>query len=946
MAKSLKTEKSQQGGNGVDPDKWVSNPAEAVGAVSNASIASMTGGDAGTYEGIVDYILMQEERDAPAEQEIIASEQAGLLERNYPEEVQTTATLEPHTPFNTGTGMETATPQLATSGGGLNMAGLASGDMGLDGLEEGVETSSASVGGSGVELGFGSGDVPTGLSGGMDGGMVVDHKADDAKVFKAIGGPDPTQLSSQNATVLAGMQGMADGLAGQIDSAVGGAMGSLAGAYSSNDSALDSAFGANWTLIQDSFATARATVDASAIDAKTRVEAKAGDALSEIRSGSQALLADGDALIDNAAATLVSQAASTESSALGAVNAAQSQASAIADKWAKEAKRVGDAKAAAYRGRGNGGTEGKRDEARAQVAEGYGAGYAEDLPNVGKEAVETLEKEKANIRSAIRELIRPLLENDLPMLRENLHAEVNAASEEARQAVESGRDSAFDSIEQQHTEAGEQLATAESAARTDLIDVYGAAKGDLADIDSSGQQSIQAMGEGIRGHLVEKVAQLRSLIAKNPALPLDTLQEEVASLSAELVKEAAQGSQAIQQTATDIASQEATFTQGAVEDMNSIGTSASEGALGIADQASTSFDSLATDFESGIDTLLDGFNSNLDQLRSQLNENVGAVLVSALNGLGTTLEGVKTGVADFLSGFDADLGKAVNEEMVSAIEAKAEEEAAKIKEPSFWDKVVSVVAVVLVVVAIVAITVVTAGVGAAVMGAIGGAVAAGSLSALAGVALTVVAGAAIGAVSSALQEIVMQIATKGFDPRKWDWKAIGIEALIGGVVGGLTAGLGEGIKALGRWGTRAVSATSAVRGPAMTRIASISASLIDDAGKLSKVGDIAKGIGGDILSAAATWAIKGERPDLGKVASGIVLNSVTSQWAGGMTDLLAGNEPEHMKAAFSAYMEFIAKESATGEKTESILEKLEAPVADLGNLELTTDYKPTWTPTW
>ncbi len=940
MAKSLKMDKSKQG-KGIDPDKWESAPAEAVGQVSNASIASMTGGDAGTFEGIVDYILMEEERGAPSEQEIIASEEAGLMERDYPSEVETRATLEPHAPLGTGTGVDLATPQFSQAGGGLEMAGLQSGDMGLDGLSEGTENGSVSAVGL-QQLGFSTADVPGGISGGMEGGRVVDHKSDDAKVFKAIGGPDPAQLSARNAAALGGMQGMVDGLGGQVDAAVGGAVGTLSGAYAGNDSALDSAFGANLSLVQGAFADARATVDFAALDAKARVEGTATEALAKVRTTSAGLLAEGDALISGAASTLISQASATESAALGAVSAAQSQATAIANKWAAEAKKKGDAKAASYRGRGSKGTEGKRDEARGQVAEAYGEGYSEDLPNVGKEAVATLEEEKKNIRSAIRELIRPLIEVELPALQQNLRAEVNRASEEARAGIEQGRDQAMTGIEAYHTEAGEQLAEGETAARTDLVDMYVTSKGDLAAMNSANTQSVVAMGEGLRSHLVEKGVQFRSLLAKNPALPLDALQDEIGNLSAELVLQAGQATAAIDQTATELAAQETAYTMGAVHDMGALGQSAVAGASDIAAQSTTDLDSLATDFESGIDELMSGFDTNIGQLRSMLNQNVSAILNTALGGLGTTLEGVRTGVADFLSGFDADLGEAVNTEMMAAIEGKAEEEAAKIKEPSFWDKVVSVLTVVLVVVAIVAITVLTAGAGAAIMGAIAGA----GFSALTAAALTVVAGAALGAVSSALQAIVVQIATKGINPADWDWKAIGIDALVGGIVGGLTAGLGVGLKAIGKWGMEAVNGTRAVSGPTMSRFATISSKLMKDADNLSLVGRIAEQTGGSLIGDAATWAKTGKRPTLLDVGKNIVLKSATNEFAGGMESLLPSTDPEYLKKGFSAYMQFISEEAATGAKTEEILEKVEAPVAELDGLELTTDYKPEWSPTW
>jgi len=940
MAKSLKTDKTKQG-NGIDPDKWESSPAEAVGQVSNANIASMTGGDAGTFEGIVDYILMQEERDAPSEQEIIASENVGLMERDYPSEVETQATLEPHTPLSTGTGVDLATPQFSQAGGGLEMGGLQSGDMGLEGLSEGSENSSASGLGP-QQLGFGSGDVPGGISGGLEGGRVVDHKSDDAKVFKAIGGPDPAQLSAQNASALTGMQGMVDGLGGQVDAAVGSAVGTLSGSYASNGSALDAAFGSNLDLVQGAFAEARSTVDSAALGAKGRVESKATEALATVKSTSEGLLADGDALITGAASTLISQASSTESSAIGAVTAAQSEAMAIATRWSAEAKKKGDAKAAAYRGRGAKGTEGKRNEARGQVAEAYGKGYSEDLPNVGKEAVATLEEEKKNIRSAIKELIRPLVEVELPALQQNLQAEVSRAAEEARGGIEQGRDQAMTGIDEYHTEAGEQLADGESAARTDLVDMYVTSKGDLAAMNSANTQSVEAMGEGLRSHLIEKGVQFRSLLAKNPALPLDALQDEIGNLSAELVMQAGQATSAIDQTATELAAQETAFTTDAVTSMGELGQSAAAGAADIAQQSETDLDSLATDFESGVDELMSGFETNLGQLRSMLNQNVGAILNTALSGLGTTLEGVRTGVADFLTGFDTDLGKAVNDEMMSAIEGKAEEEAAKIKEPSFWDKVVSVLTVVLVVVAIVAITVLTAGAGAVIMGAIAGA----GFSMLTAAALTVVAGAALGAVSSALQAIVVQIATKGINPADWDWKSIGIDALVGGIVGGLTAGLGVGIKALGKWGMEAVKGTRAVSGPAMSRFATISSKLMKDADNLSVVGRIAEQTGGSLIGDAATWAKTGKRPTLLDVGKNIVLKSATNEFAGGMESLLPSSDPEYLKKGFSAYMGFIAEEAATGAKTEEILEKVEAPVAELGGLDLTTDYKPQWSPTW
>jgi len=943
MAKQLKTEKPQQSG-GIDPQQWQSAPAEAVGAVSNQDIAGMTGGDAATYEGIVDYILMEEERGAPSEGEILASEDVGLLERNFPEEVETNASLQPHETTGTASATETTTPAFSSQAGGLEASNLSGGDMSLGNLEEGMETSGPSIGG-GQSAGLAiAGDAPGGISGGMEGGRVVDHKADDAKVFQAIGGPDPATLSAQNATALTAMDSMAQSLGAQVEGAAGGAMAKLAGAYSANNSTLDGAFGANLSLIQDSFAQARSSVDRSAMDAKTRVEGKAQEALADIKKGSAQLLADGDALIASSAAELLSQASSTEAQAMSAVTQAQGQAQAIANKWAAEAKKVGDAKAKAYRGRGNGGTEGKRDEARAQVAESYGEGYAEDLPNVGQEAVQTLEEEKKNIKSGIRELIRPLLTVELPTLQQNLHADVNKATDEARAGVEEGRDEAMSSIDEQHTAAGEQLATAESAAKTDLANVYGDSKTGLADMDSTGRESIEAMGAGIKFHIQEKSQQLRSVIAQNPALPLDALQKEVGSLTMALQHYATKGQAAIDATTADLEQTQAEYTQNAVTDMNSIGSTASENAQGLATEAATNLDSLATDFETGIDGLVDGFNTNLDTLRSQLNQNVSNVMNTAYAGLGSTLQSVKTGVADFLSGFDGDLNKAVNQEMVADIEAKAEEEAAKIKEPSLWDKVCAVVAVILIVVVVIAITVATAGVGTAVMGAI----AAASIPGWAAVALTVVAGAAIGAVSSALTEIVMQIAATGsFNPADWDWKAIGVEALIGGVVGGLTAGLGVGLQAIGKWGHRAVAASGAVKAPALARIAASTGQWVDDAYKLTKVGEYAKKVGDTIIKEAATWAIKGEAPDLAKVAGDFALGAVTSEWAGGMTEaLLPSSDPEWLKTSFSSFMEEIAKEAATGSNTEKILEKVEAPVADLGNVELTTDYKPEWSPTW
>ena len=62
MAKSqLQPGKEESGGK--DPELWQQAPEQYVS--NGDTLASMTGGDAGTYEGIVDYIMTGEEQSAP-----------------------------------------------------------------------------------------------------------------------------------------------------------------------------------------------------------------------------------------------------------------------------------------------------------------------------------------------------------------------------------------------------------------------------------------------------------------------------------------------------------------------------------------------------------------------------------------------------------------------------------------------------------------------------------------------------------------------------------------------------------------------------------------------------------------------------------------------------------------------------------------------------------------
>jgi hypothetical protein len=939
MGGSLQTKKDKSSGNGgIDPEKWESAPAEAVGAVSNASLVAMTGGDAGTYEGIVDYILMQEERDAPEEQSILAAEEVGLLRRNFPAEVESEGSLVNSAPI-AQTGSVTANMPIAPSGGlGMDGVSLASGDVGLDGLGVGTDLGGQESALSGV-TGFGSLSVASG-SGGTEGGLVVPHNGDDLKIFEAMGGPDPSQLSAQNATVIAGMDGMVQGLGGQIDGAVSSAIGSADSAFSGHIGSLDQAFGTNLDLITSSFASARGDVDAAASSAMSSVESSSQLAMVEIDSMSAKLLADADTTVQTAANSLIAQATSTQAAAEGVVSAGQSRAQAIAAQWAKAAAERGKSEATAYRGRGQGGTEGKRNEARAQVAEHFGAGYAEDIPKKGTEINQLLETEKANIRAAIAEMITPLLTVELPTLLQNLHADVTANAESARSAVEKGRDDALESAREHHTAAGEQLEQAESQAITDLTGVHGGTSDSLDAVHTSGTAAIGAMGEGIRSHLLEKSQQMRALIANNPALPLATLREEVELLSGELMEEAVAGQSAIGVAQQELAQSEAELTAEGVSSMNQIGVTASGGASEIAAQATTDLGELSAGFEAGVDEILQGYQSNLDTLRSMLDQNVNAFVTSAMGGLQQTLEGVNNGVGEFLDGFDNDMRTSVETQMVSDLQAKAEEEAAKIKEPSLWDKVCSVVKVLVIVAVIVAITVVTAGAAAPAIALLG---TWGITNVL---AATVIAGAALGAIGGALTEVAMQIAKVGINPMKWDWKAIGIEGLVGGVVGGLTAGLGVGLKALGTWGTKAVAATNVARSAAITRVATWSAKLVDAAGELSEIGRIASSIGGTLIGEAATAIKDGKLPSIADVGLKIGLNAVTSEFGNGLKELLPSTDPPFLKDCFGSFMEVMSKEASTGESTQKVLENLNIPVVDLGNVKPTTDYKPTWNPTW
>jgi len=939
MAKS-KIEPGQEQGTGPDPELWQSAPEQYVSNVD--TLASMTGGDAGTYEGIVDYIMTGEEQSAPTEDEIIAAQDAGMLERNYPAEVESSAEATP-------------TPERELiSGGGLTSMpvhappaavtfGNTGGDVATGGLQSGIECApevegveAAAVGSLAHLSGSPAGE------GGDAGGQIVQHTRDDLKLYKAAAGSDPSSEQALNASSIGELDGVVSSLTAQIDSLMGGLSGSMEGVYSSSQGTIDSTFSSSFEQVSAAFDEARSQADLGAEDALARIEQSTVDGYAHVDATSEQVLSEVSTLIGQESSNLNSAGQAAAAAAEARISAGQQEAQQLTDQAISNAGDIGTSMAEAYRGRGNSGTEGKRDEARAQVAEQVAAAYQEDLPSAGTDTVASMEAEKENVRASIDALINPIINRAYPDLLTGTQQSVEEGSQAVKDDIAASNEEAVASVEEEHLNITNEMNQQEAMSLGQLASLHETANENLDATNETGQSGLEAMGNQMEFHIAQKKAQLATLIGSNPMIPNDKLGEEVSLLEEELNSAGDETNAAMESHEQNVAQTMNEITTDAVDSMNTV----TEASVGVAGQLGTdavaAFDELATGFETAVGDTLDRYDNALEDLQTQIEEQCARIYNDVTGYLDSGQESVDQGVTEFLDGFDQSLHDAVHgtgdDQMVGTIDRIAEEEAAKIEPPSFWDRVVQVVAVLVVIAVIVAIAVLVPMAVAALP-----AVAGVSFAATGG-ALTLLGSIAVGAITSFATEIVMQFVAHGFDFEAWDgWKILR-ETFVGGVIGGLTFGVGAVLKNSATAGRAAL--TAANQADDVTRLQRIAIQLTDDAGNLNVLGDYVTGQGmalvGDVLKAGlGPDQLPSIQDILIRAGSGVVTTGLSQ----GVTNYYQLPDNDWRGNAFTSFIEEVSKEVAKGD-IQAAFETIDIDPAEVGGGDFTDDYEPTWQPTW
>jgi len=937
MAKSqLQPGKEESGGK--DPELWQQAPEQYVS--NGDTLASMTGGDAGTYEGIVDYIMTGEEQSAPDEGEIIAAEQAGMLERNYPAEIDSSCNATPAAQrelIQGGdlTSLPTHNAPAAvgpTSQGGELVTGS------LEGGESfGIESNAleSTMAGSLTHIGQysgGGGDQP--------GGMIVDHTRDDAKLFKAASGLDPATLQAENANTINELDGVTSSLIAQIDGLMAGLAGGMQGQYQGGQGTLDAVFTSSFTSVSTAFDEARSAADVGAADALSRIETSTTEAYAHIDSESERILNETSNLVSSETSRVTALANATANAALAKITAGQATVRQGTDSAVSEAGTVGARLAAEYRGRGNGGTEGKRDEARAQVAEQVAAAYQEqeNLPQAGLDAIASMEAEKSNILGGIDAMVNPIIRVSYPELLEGTQQSVDEGSQAVKDDIAASEADAVDTVEVEHTRMITEMNAGEADALGQLTDVHMTATDNLDTTHTDGQAGLEAIGAQMGYHIAQKKGQLDTLLGQNPMLPGDKVREEVDMLRTELEANEAEAEAALQGHSEFVGDTMGEIVADASSTMTNITAESTAAAAQMGADATMAFDELATGFESAVDDSLTRYDTQMADLQSQVEQQCADIWQNVSSGLQSGLDSVDQGVTEFTTGFIDNLDLAVNgtgdDQMVGTIRRVAEEEAAKIKEPSFWDKVVSVVAVILVIAVIVAIAVVVP-------------MALAALPAVAGVSLTagtLLGSIAIGAITSLCTEIVMQFVEHGFDFGSWDgWKILR-ETFVGGVVGGVTFGVGSLIQNSARAGRAAITAGSSVDD--LTRIQRVTMNLTTNTGSLNIFGEFVKSFSGNIVGDSLKAGLgPDEFPSIGDLILKSGSSAVTSRLNTGIKEHYGLADNDWRANGFTSFIEEVSKEVQSG-SIQKAFEAIEIDPAEVGGGDFTSDYQPSWNPTW
>jgi len=937
MAKSKLQPGQEQQSGGKDPELWEQAPEQYVS--NGDTLASMTGGDAGTYEGIVDYIMTGEEQSAPNEGEIVAAEDAGMLERNYPAEIDSSceATPTPQRALPVGTGLSAQPTHAAPAAGTYNgtAAGLDAPALeGLDGAAAEASGVEGMVAGSLAHVGQYSGQ-----GGEQPGGQIVPHTRDDAKLFKAASGSDPATLQAQNAATISSVDGVVSSLIAQIDGLMEGLNGGIQGAYNSSQASLDGTFSSSFDQISTAFGQARSDVDMGAADALDRIEQTTSEAHAHVDTQAESTIREISNLITTETSRLNAEANAAASAAVTAIATGQSNVQSATDNAVGEAGDVGSSLADEYRGRGNGGTEGKRDEARAQVAEQVAAAYQEDLPSAGTDAIAAMEEEKANIRSSIDAMVNPIILEAYPDLVEGSTTSVNDGAQALKDDLDASANDAADSVQTEHTNIHRDLNIAEGQALGQLVDIHSGASDDLAATDEAGRQSNEAIAAQMDYHIAQKKDQMDRLLGKNPMLPHFEVQREVEMVQQELDADGAAALDALegQTDATTTALGEITGSANAA--MGQVTTKAVSAAATMGADAVAGFDELATGFETSVDEAIGSYDQALSEFQTQIEAECANIYEQVTQGLATGVSSTEEGVAEFVQGFIDNLDQAINgtgdEQMVGTIRRVAEEEAAKIKEPSLWDRVVSVVAVVLVIAVVVAIAVLVP-------------MALAALPAIAGVTLTsgtLIGAIAIGAITSLCTEIVMQFVEHGFDFSEWSLTDILRETFIGGVMGGFTFGLGNIVLRAGNAGRAAIAAGQSAD-DVVGVLNRIAAPLVRNADDLSVLGTFVTGFADNVVSSALTAGLSDEEfPSLTELLTSTGSGMITSAYTEGLADSLGLAEDNWRRDGFTGFIEELSSEASGGD-IQALFERIEIDPAEVGGGDFTEDYQPTWSPTW
>lgn len=932
-------------GGGPDPSLWQSDAAAYSAQSNSATLASMTGGDAEKFEGIVDYILMGEENQKPSEEELVAAEDVGIIERNYPAEVESecqATTGGPGTQWP-GSGLTSPPTHTAPSPVGYSGAGGQIEGGGLEGAPDygAYESTMGEV----MQPALGQmGGYSGGGGGGDTGGQIVDHKRDDLKVYQAMTGETPQVQQSANAGIVESVQGTVAGLTAQIDGMFGGLSGGLEGVYSGSQTAVDSAFGSMFGMVSGAFAQAQADIDLSASDTLARIDAATSDAFAHIDAASAEALQLASSHIASESMRLSIAGAVAGRQAEQRITAGQQEVRSATEAAVSLANTLGASEAQRWRSMGRGGTEGKRDEARAQVAEQVSKAYAEDLPNHGQQAIEGMEGDKSNALASIDQLIAPIIAEQFPALLERARQVVEETSANVKADVTSANQDAVQTVETQHGEASESLAQSEAESKGQLITSHETASIQLETMHGTGQEALATIADKSNFHLEQKADQFDRLVANNPMIPTKEMAKEVAALEAGLEANAA-GAKAALQGSYDAVSEKMMDVSGqAVVGMTTFGAASAQAASDMAADTAAGFEELGTGYESSIDDMLSQFDQSLSDLQGALEERTSQLYSDVTGALASGLSSLDQGLSEFTSGYTQNITDAVrgtgDDQMMGSIQRIGDEEAAKIKEPSVWDRIMSVVKVLVVIAIVIAIAVLVP----MALAAIPAFAAASAGTAIMG---TVIAGAIAGTITSFATEIVMQIAGNGWNPKNWDWKKIGIETLVGGLVGGLTAGIGTALKNSATAARTAQGLASADEVVNLTRFQQVSLQLVNQQGELNALGNFVTGLSGGIVGDSIKAASEGQFPDLLQTLQGTGLKTLSGVYGNGMSQALglSGDAAKAAEAGFSTYMEEMVKE-AQGGNIQKLFEELDVNVGDLGNLDLSEDYQPSWSPTW